>query len=86
MAVTTDPIVVINFFLCLVILIMGSVIFKRKENFSAFLIGIAFGLFGVSHGIQLFGIVQVPEVTFILTRVCGYILVIAALWLFFITE
>jgi len=86
MAVTTDPVVVINLFLCLVILVMGYGIYKRKEHFSAFLIGIAFGLFGVSHGIQLFGITQVPEVTFILTRVSGYILVIAALWLVFIAE
>lgn len=86
MAFTADPVVVINFFLCLVILVMGYVTYRRKENFSALLIGIAFGLFGLSHFTQLFGIAWIPEVTFILIRVCGYTLVIAALWLFFITE
>jgi hypothetical protein len=86
MAVTTDPVVVINLFLCLVILVMGYSIFRKRENFSAFLIGSAFGLFGLSHLIQIIGITWIPEVTFILTRVCGYILVIAALWLFFIAD
>lgn len=84
MAVTTDPVVVINFFLCLVILVMGYITYRRKENFSALLTGIAFGLFGLSHFTQLSGITGIPEVTFILIRVCGYTLVIAALWLYLV--
>jgi hypothetical protein len=82
MAFTGDPVVVVNLLLCIVILVLGYFIYRKKENFSAFLIGIAFGMFGLSHFTQLFGITQIPEVTFILVRVVGYILVAAALWLF----
>jgi uncharacterized membrane protein YdcZ (DUF606 family) len=86
MGISADPVVGINFFLCLVILVMGYGIYTKRENFSALLIGIAFGLFGLSHLIQLFGITGIPETTFLLTRICGYILVIAALWLVFLSE
>lgn len=86
MEITSDPVIIINFFLCVVILVMGYIIYRKKEIFGAFLIGIAFGLFGLSHGIQIFGITWIPEVTFILTRICGYILVIAGLWLFFTAD
>jgi len=82
MAVTADPVVAINLLLCIVILVMGCAIYKKKESVSALLIGIAFGMFGLSHFTQLFGITWVPDLTFLLIRVCGYVLVIAALWLF----
>jgi len=82
MAFTADPVVVINLLFCIVILVLGYVVYRKKENFSALLIGIAFGMFGLSHFTLLFGITQIPEVTFILVRACGYILVAAALWLF----
>jgi len=82
--VNADPVLIVNFLLCLVILVMGFIIYRRKENFSAFMIGIAFGMFGLSHFTQLAGITSVPDVTFILIRVCGYILVIAALWLYLV--
>lgn len=82
MAVIADPVVVINLLFCIVILVLGYFVYRKKENFSAFLIGIAFGMFGLSHFTQLFGLTQIPEVTFILVRACGYILVAAALWLF----
>jgi len=84
MAISTDPVIIVNFLLCLVILVMGFVIYRRKENFSACMIGIAFGMFGLSHFTQLVGITSIPDVTFILIRVCGYVLVIAALWLYLI--
>ena len=83
-AFNADPVLIVNFFLCLVILVMGFLIYARKENFSACMIGVAFGMFGLSHFTQLFGIDWIPDVTFILIRVCGYILVIAALWLYLI--
>jgi len=82
MAFSGDPVVVINLLFCIVILVLGYIVYRKKENFSAFLIGIAFGMFGVSHFTQLFGITQIPDITFILIRAVGYILVAAALWLY----
>lgn len=80
MAIESDPIVGINLFLCIVILILGYLVYRKQERVSSLLIGIAFGLFGLSHLSVLAGI-AVPEFTFILLRICGYILVAAALWL-----
>lgn len=81
MVYTADPVMVVNLFFCIIILILGYLVYRKKENFSALLVGIAFGMFGLSHFTTLFGLTQIPEVTFILVRACGYILVAAALWL-----
>ena len=72
----------INLLLCIVIFLLGYLVYRKQEWICALLIGIAFGMFGLSHFSVLSGI-AFPEVTFILLRVCGYILVAAALWLLF---
>ena len=72
----------INLLLCIVIFLLGYLVYRRQERISALLIGIAFGMFGLSHFSVVTGIVF-PEITFILLRICGYILVAAALWLLF---
>jgi hypothetical protein len=80
MMIIPDPTAGINLLLCIVILVLGYLVYRKQEKISAILIGIAFGLFGLSHFSVLTGI-AFPEVTFILLRICGYILVAAALWL-----
>jgi len=80
MTSVTDPVAAINLFLCIVIFVLGYLMYRRKEKISALLISIAFGMFGLSHFSVVTGI-AFPEVTFILLRICGYILVAAALWL-----
>jgi hypothetical protein len=82
MATVPDPSVGINLFLCIVILVLGYLVYRKQEKISALLIGIAFGMFGLSHFSVLFGITMFSEMTFILLRICGYILVAAALYLF----
>ena len=72
----------INLLLCIVIFLLGYLVYRKQERICALLIGIAFGMFGLSHFSVLSGI-AFPEITFILLRVCGYILVAAALWLLF---
>ncbi|MDD1691949.1 MAG: hypothetical protein LUQ05_02030 [Methanoregula sp.] len=51
------------------------------NSISALFIGVAFGLFGLSHMSTLLGQTLFPEVTFMLLRICGYLFVIAALYL-----
>ncbi|MDD1684103.1 MAG: hypothetical protein LUO98_09755 [Methanoregula sp.] len=75
-----DPVAAINLLLCIVIFLLGYMMYRRKEKISALLIGIAFGMFGISHFSVVTGI-AFPEITFILLRICGYVLVAAALWL-----
>jgi lipopolysaccharide export LptBFGC system permease protein LptF len=75
-----DPITAINLLLCIMIFLLGYFVYRKQEKISALVISIAFGMFGLSHFSILTGIAY-PEFTFILLRVCGYILVAAALWL-----
>jgi hypothetical protein len=82
MTAIPDLINSINLLLCIVIFLLGYLVYRKQERMSALLIGIAFGLFGLSHFSVLSGI-AFPEITFILLRICGYILVAAALWLLF---
>ncbi len=80
MTVLPDITAGINLLLCVVIFVLGYLMYRRKEKISALLIGIAFGMFGLSHFSVVTGI-AFPEFTFILLRICGYILVASALWL-----
>lgn len=80
MTVLPDITAGINLLLCVVIFVLGYLMYRRKEKISALLIGIAFAMFGLSHFSVVTGI-AFPEFTFILLRICGYILVASALWL-----
>jgi hypothetical protein len=80
MTAVQDPTTGINLLLCIVIFLLGFLVYRKQGKISAVLIGIAFGMFGLSHFSVLTGI-TFPEITFILLRVCGYVLVAAALWL-----
>ena len=82
MAAVPDPIIIINLLLCIIIFVLGFLVYRKLEKISAILISIAFGMFGLSHASVLFGLTLFPEITFILLRICAYILVAAALWLF----
>ena len=81
MAFIPDPVIIINLILCIVIFIFGYAAYRKSNNVNPLLIGIAFGLFGLSHLNTLLGLTLFPEITFVLLRLCGYILVAAALYL-----
>ena len=80
MTVLSDPITGINLILCIVIFLLGCLVYRKKGKISALMIGIAFGMFGISH-FSVFTGIAFPEITFILLRLSGYILVAAGLWL-----
>jgi hypothetical protein len=81
MAFVPDPAVLVNLLLCLVILVLGYLVYRKQNNISALFIGVAFGMFGLSHLSTLFGQTLFPEVTFVLLRICGYLFVVVALYL-----
>jgi hypothetical protein len=83
MAFVPDPILILNLILCIVILIFGCAIFWKRSDVNALLIGIAFGLFGLSHLYTLLGYTFLPDMAFADLRICGYILVAAALFMYF---
>jgi len=83
---------IVNLVLTSVILILGIwAFFKRKADIAsksgkaiaipdvALYIGIAFGLFAVSHALTLAGLAKSLELLIIVIRIIGYLLVIFAL-------
>lgn len=82
MTVIPDITAGINLILCIAIFLLGYAVYRRQEKVAALLTGIAFGLFGLTHFSVVTGI-MFPAVTFILLRICGYVLVAAALWLLY---
>jgi hypothetical protein len=81
MTFVPEPIVVLNLVLCIVILLLGYLVYRKRDIISALFIGIAFGIFGLSHLNMLFVPPLFPEITFALLRICGYLIIAAALYL-----
>jgi hypothetical protein len=69
----------INLVLCIVILALGIWAFIKKKWDVPLYIGIAFGLFGISHTLTLMGLAASLDAFVIVIRVIGYLLVIVAL-------
>ena len=76
---TWDPVITTNFVLCIVILILGIWAYAKKKGDAALYIGIAFGLFAISHLITLLGLAAGLTVFLIVIRLIAYILVVVAL-------
>ena len=73
-----DPVVFINLILCIVIVILGLVIYRKSGEELPLYIAAAFGLFGISHAATLTGLLS--TVPLIIIRALAYLLVIYALY------
>lgn len=82
MVFVPDLVPMINILLCTIIVVLGIIVYTRKEAIGALLIAIAFGLFGISHVYTLMGLGPSWETAMITARTSAYLLVIAALYLF----
>ncbi len=76
---TWDPVTTINFVLCLVILTLGIWAYAKKKGDIPLYIGIAFGLFAVSHLMTLLGLAAGLTAFLITIRLIAYLLVVFAL-------
>jgi glycerol-3-phosphate dehydrogenase len=74
-----DSITVLNFILAVIIFILGVALYGRKKNVMALYIGIAFGLFAISHLATLLDLASGLTVPLIIVRAIAYIIVIVAL-------
>jgi len=80
MALEWDPITFINLILCIIIVVLGYLCYRKMREPLPLYIGAAFGLFGVSHAATLAGF-RVPwTIPLIIVRTLAYLLVIIALW------
>ena len=80
MDIVGDPIVVINLILCVIILILGVMGYQRSRSAVPLYIGIAFGLFGLSHLVAMLGLQGSLEVPLIVVRIVAYLIVVFAVY------
>jgi hypothetical protein len=71
-----DPIYIINLVLCAIILVFGLIGWRRSGRAFPFYIGIAFGLFGLSHLATILGLKATLEVPLIVARILAYLIVV----------
>lgn len=76
MSLTFDLSYAINLLLCILILVLGIRAFKRGKGKMPLLLGIAFGLFGLSHFANLLGLHQLLSGFLIIMRIFAYLLVV----------
>lgn len=74
-----DPITAVNLVLTIVIFVLGVALYGRKKNVMTLYIGIAFGLFAISHLATLLDLAATLTVPLIAVRAIAYIVVILAL-------
>ena len=76
-----DTMTFINLILCIVILIFGILGYQRSKSRVALCVGVAFGLFGLSHLATLLSLKDSLSTILIIVRTAAYLLVTYALFL-----
>jgi len=76
-----DTMTFINLILCIVILIFGILGYQRSKSQVVLYVGIAFGLFGLSHLATLLNLKDSLNTILIIVRTAAYLLVTYALFL-----
>jgi hypothetical protein len=80
MAFQWDPVLFVNLVLCIVIVLLGLIIYRKSREKLPLYIAAAFGLFGISHAANLAGLGAGLTVPLIIIRTLAYLLVIYALY------
>jgi hypothetical protein len=80
MAFIWDPITAVNLVLSVIILVLGYWGYKKSNDNVPLYIGIAFGLFGISHLATLLDFKQSLESVLIIIRTLAYLAVIYAVY------
>ena len=77
-----DTIYLVNFILCATIFVLGVWGYKNKGDTIPLYIGVAFGIFGLTHLLTLLGFREILTIVFIIIRTIAYLLVVFALYKF----
>ncbi len=73
-------VLVVNLVLSIIIFALGIWIYCRKKNDFILYVGIAFGLFGVTHLMNILGLPTSLSALILAIRLIGYLFVIFALY------
>jgi hypothetical protein len=76
-----DTMTLVNLILCVIIVVLGCVGYRKAKDKWPLYIAIAFGLFGVSHLLTLLGLKDTLEAFLIAIRTIAYLLVIYTVYL-----
>jgi hypothetical protein len=76
-----DTTTVINLILCIIILVFGIIGWQRSKKLFPLYIGIAFGLFGLSHLATLLSVNSALATVLIIIRLLAYLLVTYTVYL-----
>ncbi len=76
-----DTMTFVNLILCVVILIFGILGYQRSKSQVVLFVGLAFGLFGLTHLATLLGLKDSLNTILIIIRTAAYLLVTYALFL-----
>lgn len=79
MAIEWDPVLFVNLVLCIIIVVLGLLLYRKSHEPLPLYIAAAFGLFGISHAATLLGFKVPLTLPLIVIRALAYILVIYAL-------
>jgi uncharacterized membrane protein (UPF0136 family) len=75
-----DPVVLSNFIFCIIILALGITAYAKMKRLWPLFIGVAFGLFGVSHLFTLLDLQETLEGVLLAARVVAYLLTLWAIY------
>lgn len=81
MQFTWDTLTFVNLILCIVIVVFGIISWQRTKSQVALYVGMAFGLFGLSHLATLLGLNTTLNIVLIVVRTLAYLLVAYTLFL-----
>ena len=80
MELNLDPIYIVNLVLCIIIVILGYLAYRKSKNTVPIYVGMGFALFGISHLATIFGLKETLSDVLIVIRTIGYLMVIFALY------
>jgi len=75
-----DPITTVNLVLCIIILVLGVWGYNKKKDQVPRYIGIAFGLFGISHLMTILDLKDALTSFLVIIRVLAYLIVVFAVY------
>ena len=75
-----DRIYLVNFVLCATIFVFGIGGYRKKKDNLPLYVGIAFGIFGLTHLLTLLGFRKFLTDVFIIIRTIAYLLVVIVLY------
>ena len=74
-----DPLTLVNLILCIFIVLLGLIVYRKETSTLALSIAVAFFIFGISHLVNLLGYTGMLLTAIIWIRSLAYVIIMIAL-------